>query len=276
MRQYLDKTDKINAIRLQLRHPSGSEKVWILVEGESDQKLFSGLIDGKNVHVERVHGGLTSLREAVHILSAETKQVIGIRDADFLHLERKKEHTPHLYITDYHDAELMMVASDRTLSSLIAEYLDVNLYQPKVLRKQILQSLTFLSLIRYYNYLKDGQLNFKGLAISKFFDAITLSIHVEVCIHEIHTRSPNKVVDIEVDIIWSLQTEEIELMQLCNGHDFEKALALFITHHSGPGVSEKEIGKALRLSYTQEEFRKTTLYSLLKEWESISGYVLFS
>ncbi len=275
MRQYLDETDKINAIRLQLRHPSGSEKVWILVEGESDQKLFGGLIDGKNARVERVHGGLTSLRKAVETLTRETKQVIGIRDADFLHLEEKRESVSSLFLTDHHDAELMMVASDSTLTSLIAEYLNANTYQPSVLREQIIQSISPLGCIRWYNHQKGGQLRFKGLVLSKFFDLQSFSIKIEVCIQEIHSKSPNRNIDIEVNMIRSFRFDEIDLLQLCNGHDFEKALALLITSQSTSGVNEKEVGKALRLSYTKEEFQKTALFEALKEWEGVAGYVLF-
>ena len=275
MRQYLDETDKINAIRLQLRHPSGNEKVWILVEGESDQKLFGGLIDGQNARVECVHGGLTSLRKAVETLAKETKQVIGIRDADFLHLENKSESVPFLYLTDYHDAELMMIASDRTLASLVAEYLNVNTYQPAVLREQILQSITFLGYVRWYNHQRDGRLNFNKLALSNFLDVNTLSVQVEVCVREIHARSSDRRIDIETDVIQSMQTDGIDLLQLCNGHDFGRALALFITGQSNLGVKEKEIGKALRLSYTKEEFQKTTLFESLKEWERVANYVLF-
>ncbi len=275
MRQYLNETDKINTIRLQLRHPSGSDKVWILVEGESDQKLFGGLIDGQNARVERVHGGLTSLRKAVETLAKETKQVIGIRDADFLRLEEKRESVPSLYLTDYHNAEMMMVASNRTLASLVAEYLNVNTYQPAVLRERVLQSLAPLGYIRWYNHQRDGQLTFRGLAFSNFFDPITLSCQVEVCIEEIHSKSPHRSIDIEVDMIRSFQTDEIDLLQLCNGHDFERALALLITSQSSLGVSEKEVGKALRLSYTKEEFQKTTLFKGLKEWERNVNYALF-
>ena len=58
------------------------------------KNFFSGLIDSQNARVERVHSGLTSLRKAVGTLVSETKQVIGIRDADFLYLENKSESIP--------------------------------------------------------------------------------------------------------------------------------------------------------------------------------------
>ena len=278
MKQYLDETDKIIAIRLQLRHPLGAEKVWVLVEGESDQRLFGKFIgeQNPNTSVEQVHGGLSSLQKAMKILTQETKQVIGIRDADFLHLEGKAEDIPFLYLTDYHDAEMMMIASDETLASIIAEYLDVNLHQPKLLRNQLLESISFLGCVRWHNHQRNSRLNFEGLAISKFYDIENLTIRIEACIYEIHNRSPNQTVVLEKSVVQSLQTEETDLLQLSNGHDFEKVFALLTTRHGSKGVKDKEIGTALRLAYTKEEFKKTILFALLQEWEKNSGYSLFA
>ena len=274
MRQYLDETDKINAIRLQLRHPSGGDKVWILVEGESDQKLFGKFISNPNTSVEQVHGGLSSLQKAVKTLVEETKQVIGIRDADFLHLEGKLEVVSSLYLTDYHDAEMMMIASNETLASLIAEYLDPNIYHPETLREEILRSITPLGNARWYNCQHSGSLSFKGLAFSLFYNPANFSINLQVCIQEIHKRSKNREIELEEYILDTL-SESTNLLQLCNGHDFERALALFISRRRTKGVSDLEVGKALRLAYTKEEFQKTTLFVLLKEWENNSGYPLF-
>ncbi|MEM9833117.1 MAG: DUF4435 domain-containing protein [Bacteroidota bacterium] len=276
MRKYLDETDKINSIRLQLRHPSGKEKVWILVEGESDQKLFGGLIDAFNARVEQVHGGLISLRKSVETLSDETDQVIGIRDADFLHLEGKTETISSLYLTDCHDAEMMMIASDKTMVSLIAEYLDINEYQPQILRKQILQSIAFLGYARWHNHQFSGELNFKGLSFGRFYDARNYIIHAELCIQIIHQSSPSRKIDLDEKQVQNMQSEDVDLSQLCNGHDFEKALASFITEYSTKGVNNREIGKALRLSYTKQEFLKTELHRVLKSWEDHSPFSLFA
>ena len=275
MRQYLDETDKINAIRLQLRHPSGGDKVWILVEGESDQKLFGKFIGSPNTSVEQVHGGLSSLQKAVKTLVEETKQVIGIRDADFLHLEGTSEVVSSLYLTDYHDAEMMMIASNETLASLIAEYLDPNIYHPETLRNEVLHSIVPLGNARWHNHRHRGSLSFKGLAFSLFYNAANFSINLQVCIQEIHKRSKNREIELEEHILSDDLSESTNLLQLCNGHDFERALALFISRQRTKGVSDSEVGKALRLAYTKEEFRKTILFALLEEWEKNSGYSLF-
>ena len=117
-------------------------------------------------------------------------------------------------MTDYHDAEITMIASNSTLASLIVEYLDANAYQSELLREQVLQSVALLGCIRWHNHQQNARLNFKGLALGKFFDSNALSIKTEVCIHEIHVRSPNRSIDIEIDVVQSMHTDEIDLLQL--------------------------------------------------------------
>ncbi len=49
MKKHLNAQDKINTIRLELRHPQTKNSLWILVEGEDDVAIFSKLLNGKTV-----------------------------------------------------------------------------------------------------------------------------------------------------------------------------------------------------------------------------------
>ncbi len=124
MRQYLDKNDTMGEIRQASRHPVGKHYLWVLVEGISDQKLYAKLIDGHNTKVEIVNGGgKNELRDALEILIHETNRVIGIRDADFMHIDKQRQTINVLFLTDAHDAEMMSVADDVVFQQVIAEYL---------------------------------------------------------------------------------------------------------------------------------------------------------
>ena len=106
MQQHLDENDTIGEIRQARRHPIGKNYLWVLVEGITDQKLYAKLIDGNNTKVEMVPGktkGIEHLRNALLILTKETDKVIGIRDADFLHLDEQQETIDCLFLTDAHD-----------------------------------------------------------------------------------------------------------------------------------------------------------------------------
>jgi len=160
MKEYLDESNVINSIRLQLRHPSGAAKVWIIVEGETDQKLFSKLIDGHDVKIEISHGGLNGLLRAVSKLLKETARILGIRDADFLHLEGKKETVENIFLTDFHDAEMMIISCDNAYHGVVAEYLKEE-EEPYPLRKKILKSIAFIGGLRWINVSESLERNFK-------------------------------------------------------------------------------------------------------------------
>jgi len=126
MKDHLNKEDVLDSIRLQLRHPSGVDKIWIIVEGETDHKLFSRLIHGRHVEIEISHGGLNSLLQSVSELLKETDRILGIRDADFLHLVGKQESAENIFLTDFHDKYY-----DSNISIFICNRTDYMIYRKK-------------------------------------------------------------------------------------------------------------------------------------------------
>lgn len=94
----INSIDTINKIRLSLRHDTGKDLIWILVEGKNDTKIYSKFINGNNAEIDFVGGGKIELEKALKTLIEETKQVIGIRDADFLHLKNKVASLENLFL----------------------------------------------------------------------------------------------------------------------------------------------------------------------------------
>lgn len=276
MRKYLNENDTTNSIRLELRHPVGKHRIWVLVEGESDQKLFAKLIDGEHVKVEQVHGGVENLRKAIETLVDETNQVIGIRDSDFLHLDGRDETIKYLFITDYHDAEMMIVQCDHSFSSVVAEFSGDRLKDFHLLRDEILQSLTFLAGIRWKNHTENLELNFKGLGVGCFYDGASKVLQIEACVENIHKRSPNKKREVGQDEIFRMVTGVTDYPNLCNGHDFVKAFALHVSAISGKGTRHSEVEAALRVSFRLEDFKNTLLYDNLENWQHETGHILFA
>ena len=97
MRKHLDENDTIGDIRLKRHHPMETDTVWVLLEGDSDVRLYRKLIDSHNVEVKQAYSsggsGLASLKKVLKVLREDDQndRVVGIRDADFLHLNNKKE-----------------------------------------------------------------------------------------------------------------------------------------------------------------------------------------
>lgn len=257
----------IDTIRLSLRHPIGHKKYWILVEGESDQKLYQKLIDGDKTQVKSVSPeGIATLRSTLKTLLAESteslqpiKHVLGIRDADFIHLDGQQESQVNLFITDFHDAEMMMIACDETFKSWVSEYLSEELDNFQQLRKEFLHALKFLSGLRWLNHREDLTLNFKG-----FYDESCLNANQQECIDKLAKRSPNKKRDVFIKEIDELVAEVTDYYHLCNGHDMEKVMARCVLKKH-KGIKPERVGESLRLAYHKHNFATTKLYqSLIK------------
>jgi len=281
VRQYLDENDTIGTIRLEVGHPAESKTVWILLEGDSDLRLYRKLIDGNNAEVRQVYysgsSGLTALKKALKVLREDDQidRVIGIRDADFLHLNDEEENTSCLFITDYHDIEMMTIASDSTFEAVVAEYCGNRLHDYPELRDSILKSIRFIGGIRWYNDKHSCGYNFKGLGFGKYYDSEELELKQQECVDDINERSPGKTGDAEVAAVNGMIATVDDLLNLCNGHDFTKAFALFVTANYVQ-VPYKNIESGFRLAYDSAEFERTLLYESLKDWETRSTYSIFS
>jgi hypothetical protein len=275
----LEKNDIIGSVKFQMRHPSSEKKVWIIVEGRSDEKIFSRLIDGDNVVFETSHGGVKPLLEAVSELIKETKYVLGIRDADFMHLEKKSALEKNIFITDFHDMEMMLVSSDETYNNIAKEYLPKE-QQGMELREKIMISIKFLSGLRWINHCENIELKFKGLSLGNFYNAENFNLNKEKCLSSIFSQSQEKKREPSIeDIDEKIKDISIfsDLLNLCNGHDFNKAFALYVNFISEKSskVKDKDIEKAFRIAYSNESFKKTSLYKKLKKWSSEEGRYLF-
>ncbi len=89
---------KITELRLDITHPKNRGKVFMLLEGESDTKVYRKLCREDSVKTEWIPEGKTKLVEGLKELNKKYRLVIGVMDADFLHLEKKSVHIPNLFV----------------------------------------------------------------------------------------------------------------------------------------------------------------------------------
>ncbi|HPA26839.1 MAG TPA: DUF4435 domain-containing protein [Acidobacteriota bacterium] len=271
---HLTADDVINSIRLQRRHPFGAKKIWIVVEGIDDQKLFKKLINGADVEIE-TSGGIKKLLIVVAELLKETNLILGIRDADFLHLEKKEEAAAHIFLTDYHDAEMMIISCDNAFNQVIAEYCS-SCVDASALRVNILKSISFIGGIRWINSCNDLELNFQKLGLGNFYNGATLALNKNECLDAIMARSPVKRAEIHKKDV-ELKIDNIsDLLNLCHGHDFQQAFKLYVNSLPGRDVNDKTISAAFRLVYRFDNFCETYLFRQLLEWAKKHSVSLFT
>lgn len=261
--------DKANDIRLSLNTPSGSKIVWVLVEGEDDGKIYPKFFDASKAKVEYVNGK-TSLIEALEILTQETKQVVGIADADFLHLNKLYPRVKNLFYTDYHDIEMTMLSFEDVRNNLLTEYQLQDKQQ--IIWQNVLEEASYIGYIRWYNDINDNKINFSGIGYGKIADLVDekLKLQKPLLLDELNQRSPNKeriLTDETVNTFIETNSTD-DSMNLCSGHDVAAFLSLII----GSRTTPKGVETALRFSFNIQHFSKTKLYKQLQEWQNQNSF----
>lgn len=261
--------DKANDIRLSLNTPSGSKIVWVLVEGEDDGKIYPKFFDASKAKVEYVNGK-TSLIEALEILTQETKQVVGIADADFLHLNKLYPRVKNLFYTDYHDIEMTMLSFEEVRNNLLTEYQMQD--KQTAIWQNVLEEASYIGYIRWYNDINDNKLNFSGIGYGKIADLVDekLKLQKPLLLATLNQRSPNKeriLTDETVNTFIETNSTD-DSMNLCSGHDTAAFLSLII----GSRTTPKGVETALRLSFNIQHFSKTKLYKQLQEWQNQNSF----
>ena len=261
--------DKANDIRLSLNTPSGSKIVWVLVEGEDDGKIYPKFFDASKAKVEYVNGK-TSLIEALERLTQETKQVVGIADADFLHLNKLYPRVKNLFYTDYHDIEMTMLSFEDVRNNLLTEYELRDKQQ--TIWQNVLEEASYIGYIRWYNDINDNKINFRGVGYGEIADLVDekLKLQKPLLLATLNQRSPNKeriLTDETVNTFIETNSTD-DSMNLCSGHDVAAFLSLII----GSRTTPKGVETALRFSFNIQHFSKTKLYKQLQEWQNQNSF----
>ena len=265
-----DENNKINDIRLSLNTPKGSKIIWILVEGEDDCKIYPKFFDKDKTKIEYISGGKIALTKALEVLLKETQQVLGIQDADFLHLNKLYPQVENLFYTDYHDIEMTMLSFEDVRNNLLTEYQLQDKQQ--TIWQNVLEEALYVGYIRWYNDINDNKINFSGIGYGKIADLVDekLKLQKPLLLVTLNQRSPNKeriLTDETVNTFIETNPTD-DSMNLCSGHDAAAFLSLII----GSRTTPKGVETALRLSFNIQHFSKTKLYKQLQEWQNQNSF----
>ncbi len=280
MQKYITYEDKIGEIIMVARHPQSKNNVFVLVEGEDDIKFFGKFLND-SCKIEPIPGGVSRLETSLQTIPNHVRKInlIGIRDADFMHIESKTPTFPNLFLTDTHDTETMMMASDETFKNILHEFLPKTTISTSQLRQQILKCVEFLGYLRWYNNINDLELNFKGIGLDKLIDYTSFTINETHLVKDVLNRSPNAKVKDETQILneVNILTQTFHnLFQICNGHDVVKVFAAFLTNsNKGSGVNDTRIASQLRTGFNLDNFKKTNLYKNLTDYSLNEGIKIF-
>ena len=269
-RQDITYQDKLNELRLDISHPNNRGLAFIFVEGETDIRLFRKFFNLDNCKVENIPGGKLKLEECVRELLIVHSLIIGIRDADFIHLATIPYSNPNMFLTDLHDIEMTLIAEDEVFSAIIFEFTDIPKEKHHSTRVNILQSIEKISLLKWLNDVEDLRIEFEKTGFQDLISFANLNIDFPQYFSRLLSKSPNaKITDIG---IINLKMDELKKSnphpyQLNNGHDFIKAFAQFLREKGkSNNVKDDVISSILRTNFRNEFLVKTLLFQNTNLW----------
>lgn len=281
--------EKTTEIIEMCHHEANESKVFVIVEGSDDEKIYRLFMDEQKVTFY-VAGNCLHVVEILKELKTHqffNDRLIGIKDADFDHvLHRNYSDIENLFLTDYHDIE-MTILSKKFELFLKAEY-KIPMDEPLI--KKVAGDLKALSYLRLYNEVivtkkkcegieLDG-INFNDITYTNLYDGEN-AIKWEHCLSHVKSKCNNARLEhfptIEVMEEFANNYADIDLKQLTRGHDFIHALQ----------VRLKELCKnepwgysglclMLRSTYSKEMFERTDLYIHLNIWMEHRGLLLWN
>ncbi|AZL83338.1 DUF4435 domain-containing protein (plasmid) [Aliivibrio salmonicida] len=268
-------TVKFANLILQIRTDRVANKVVFIVEGDSDITLFNMVLRNENFFYCTPASGKGEVIEAVDQLKPLiSNEIYGIVDADF---DRILDNTyTDIFLTDKHDAEIMMLHSE-FMTHFITEHtktsslVEINIDEAgDVLTSNLMGACNKIGLIKLACTMLGLNAKFKGINYwSKncvSINGFNLEVNIETLINEVISRSPR----VDPDSYSGIFAKYNELVnaehcfyQTANGHDFCQLLSCIFkqSFSSDRNVTDKVVEKYLRSKYTNEHFKATNLYS---------------
>lgn len=274
-----DSPNIVADIRLTIQHPDHKEVI-IVVEGEDDEKALKQFFNIQVVEFFLAENCL-KVKNSMRIVSKDEQLkdcVIGIKDADFDHINQIKHNIANLMVTDTHDMETLMltpkVCERICWETIKEEYPNLSF--------DAMTSLKNLSYLRYYNDKiilngedsnKDG-ITFKKTKICKLIPN-NQPVNVEDVLKHVKLAGNSKKasfpdLDTMNQFIQENPIDNGDLILFTNGHDLVSAICNIL--HS-KAKKAKDYGKIaiaalIRAYFGKEEFEKTNLYKNIDNWNN--------
>ncbi len=284
MKKYLDSSSKTNEIRLLLKHPSYKESLIVVLEGGTDVRLFRSLLSSSSVCFESVNGKVDLINVMRDLKCEDKLPVIAICDADFDHIREitNERELLDIYLTDTHDAETMLVDSP-ALRSFIDEYTNHDNHSEIVgqLKDSVLSTAYEIGLFRLVNIQENFNLNMKRMNYNSFIDVNKLLIELDVDQFLTHVVSRSASIKDGVDKELILDRYRIEkksnhsILQVCCGHDIASIIAMVYSQRwvsCVSNVNKDKVESALRIAYTIDHFKETSLFQKLLKATAKYGF----
>lgn len=266
------------------------KQVGIVVESKSNELLFRKLLHSscKFFPVE----GWKNVEKVIEQANLHQIQfAIGIIDADFRRINEAINKLENLFLTDFHDTEIMCIYSD-AWQNVLNFYIDKTRFEAFEIavksdfRDYLMQISKPIGVLRLLNEIENLELKFKTrkkdhtydfIDYQDFTDSKTLKIDIDKLLKTVENKSmkPNffkQNPELKGKYSELLDTE-FDLQELNNGHDILNMLSVALNEaianrKSSGKVSGATLEDDFIKGYRKEDFAQTNLYSDLKNWET--------
>ena len=280
MREHLKPHDIANSARMMRSQRPGP---FLIVEGDTDARVY-GRFTVEDCTVIVAHGKDNALIALDILEKGAVTGMFAIVDSDFQRIEGDEPPSENVLFTDTHDLETMIMSSG-ALDNVLVEFgrKEKLARLPKPVREVILDACLPIGYFRWLSTSRRDNLllNFSDLRFTAVVAVAdkTLRTDLDNLIREVRTGShgtipPRRVIHTKLTML--LREDRHDPWQVCAGHDLVHVFAIGLRSlfggRSARQLSYEETDRILRLAYTLDEFRKTTLYKAIGEWEKKSGF----
>lgn len=268
-----------NEIRM-LRGGRLKKASFLIVEGADKIFYESYVVEKQFCQVISADNKLEAIKVLAILEKGGFAGVIAIVDTDFDMLFGKLPQSDHLFFTDSHDLETMILQSPalEKFLSFHGEAKKVNNFENKYgkkVRDMLLDSGQRIGYFRWISLEENLHLSFGKLPFKNFISEETLEVVLEKLIKAVlgisKISQPVSPEELEQKIINKMKNNQYDLWHVCQGHDLVEILAVGMRERLASKKSREthadQLEKDLKLAYEREWFTSTRLYSSLKNWE---------
>jgi hypothetical protein len=253
--------------------------VFFLVEGDDDSRFWKAKLAKDSTSIVICEGKKNLLGVSCTARNSGIYRLIGVYDSDFEHLFGVIHFPDILARTDENDLETTLLAS-QALRFFLSEYADESLLavfesSNGISAMNHLESMSHeFGKLRFINHKLNHDVSFDRLSPYRFISTETwtldlASLHAEYI-------SLAGITEIQFQEAIAQMIPETNTWGLCHGHDSMRVLAIGLRKVIGKQqLSEKDIGRALRLAFSIAMLEKTQMYKTLVDLGNVFASQIF-
>ncbi len=270
MREHITPDDICNEILMSRSVRKGPV---LLVEGVTDDRFYGKFTDPGVIIIE-CHSKDALIKSVKTLRLRGEDKTLGIADAD-LDIIDGKIPPQSVYFTDYRDMEMVCIYSG-SLDDIINEYGNrdkIRQFTEKYgsVKNALTSAAAPAGLLMYISKKRGLGMRFEDLDFEAFVDGRNLRLDQEAMIRAVlrNSRTVRATASRLNRELSDLIRRTPDLRIAPRGHDAVSVLLLFLKKNgsfNARNLTAGSLGGALRLAFSDEDFRETEIYRNTSEW----------